>query len=275
MSLQYSPTFLLLLQIVFQPTRCEVVEPAIIKIPKFYRVLVKKVGKKGTSCPHYAVLRPMATYFLVSQMLLEQWSVSTENKYVMVLMADKTMHFERIFEDEFMPHSDALYNFAYHLTGNEEDANDLFQEALLKAWRFVDKYEAGTNAKAWLFTIAKNAFINEYRRKAKAPNRVELQDYVAYQDRQDTPLTSGMDLREEMFQYLIGDEVSLAINQLPVDFRTVILLCDVEDFKYDEIASILDVPIGTVRSRLHRARNLLKEQLKVYAEDLGYQDKRK
>jgi RNA polymerase sigma factor (sigma-70 family) len=199
---------------------------------------------------------------------------STENKYVMVLMADKTTYFEHIFEDEFMPHSDALYNFAYHLTGNEDDANDLFQEALMKAWRFVDKYEAGTNAKAWLFTIAKNAFINEYRRKVKTPNRVELQDYVTYQDKQDTPLTSGMDMREEMFQYLIGDEVTLAINQLPVDFRTVILLSDVEDFKYDEIASILDIPIGTVRSRLHRARNLLKEKLKTYAEQLGYEDKR-
>lgn len=192
----------------------------------------------------------------------------------MVLMADKTTYFEGIFEDEFMPHSDALYNFAYHLTGNEDDANDLFQEALMKAWRFVDKYEAGTNAKAWLFTIAKNAFINEYRRKVKMPNRVELQDYVTYQDKQDTPLTSGMDMREEMFQYLIGDEVTLAINQLPVDFRTVILLSDVEDFKYDEIASILDIPIGTVRSRLHRARNLLKEKLKTYAEQLGYEDKR-
>lgn len=189
-------------------------------------------------------------------------------------MANKTSHLERIFDGEFMPHADALYNFSYHLTGNEDDANDLFQEALLKAWRFIDKYEAGTNAKAWLFTIAKNAFINEYRRKVKTPNRVELQDFVTYQDREDTPLTSGMDLREEMFQYLMGDEVTLAINQLPVDFRTVILLSDVEDFKYDEIATILDIPIGTVRSRLHRARNLLKEKLKTYAEKFGYEDKR-
>lgn len=192
----------------------------------------------------------------------------------MILMTNKTTHFERVFDEEFMPHADALYTFSYHLTGNEEDANDLLQETLLKAWRFVDKYEEGTNAKAWLFTIAKNAFINEYRRRVKAPNRVELQDFVTYQDREDTPLTSGMDLREEMLQYLMGDEVTLAINQLPVDFRTVILLCDIEDFKYDEIATILDIPIGTVRSRLHRARNMLKEKLKVYAEEHGYEDKR-
>jgi RNA polymerase sigma-70 factor (ECF subfamily) len=189
-------------------------------------------------------------------------------------MANKTTNYERIFDLEFMPHADALYNFAYHLTGNEEDANDLFQEALLKAWRFIDRYEEGTNAKAWLFTIAKNAFINEYRRKVKSPNKVELQDFIVYQDKKDTALSGGADLRQEMFQYLMGDEVTMAINRLPVDFRTVILLCDIEDFSYEEIAKILDIPIGTVRSRLFRARNLLKEQLKSYAENFGYEDKR-
>ncbi len=193
----------------------------------------------------------------------------------MILTANKTSQFERIFDVEFMPHADALYNFSYHLTGNEEDANDLFQETLMKAWRFIDRYEEGTNAKAWLFTIAKNAFINEYRRKVKTPNRVELQDYVTHQDREDTPLTGSLDMREDMFQYLIGDEVTRAINQLAVDFRTVILLSDIEDFTYEEIAKILDVPIGTVRSRLHRARNELKKKLKEYAENLGYEDKRK
>jgi RNA polymerase sigma-70 factor (ECF subfamily) len=86
---------------------------------------------------------------------------------------------------------------------------------------------------------------------------------------------SYVDLREEMFNYLIGDEVTKAINTMPVDFRTVILLCDVEDFSYEEIAAILDIPIGTVRSRLHRARNTLKEKLEDYAQSLGYVDKRR
>jgi RNA polymerase sigma-70 factor (ECF subfamily) len=189
-------------------------------------------------------------------------------------MANETRQLERIFDEEFLPHSDALYNFAFHLTNNEDDANDLFQEAMMKAWRFIDKYEEGTNAKAWLFTILKHAFINEYRRRVKTPNRVELQDFVTHQDREDTPLTGSLDLRQEMLQYLMGDEVTKAINQLAVDFRTVILLCDVEDFTYEEIAKILDIPIGTVRSRLHRARNMLKEKLKEYAENLGYEDKR-
>jgi RNA polymerase sigma-70 factor (ECF subfamily) len=173
-----------------------------------------------------------------------------------------------------MPHADALYNFAYHLVGNEEDANDLFQEALMKAWRFIDKYEEGTNAKAWLFTIAKNAFINDYRKRVKTPNRVELQDFITHQEKEDTALTGSLDMRQEMYQYLIGDEVTMAVNQLPVDFRTVILLCDIEGFKYEEIAKILDVPIGTVRSRLFRARNELKKKLKQYAANLGYEDRR-
>ena len=193
----------------------------------------------------------------------------------MLTMTNNTKTQERIFDLELMPHADALYNFCYHLAGNEEDANDLFQEALMKAWRFIDRYEEGTNAKAWLFTIAKNAFINEYRKRVKSPNKVELQDYITHQDREDTPLTGSLDMRSEMFNYLIGDEVTMAINSLAVDFRTVILLSDIEDFTYEEIAKILDVPIGTVRSRLFRARNELKTKLKLYAENLGFEDKRK
>ena len=193
----------------------------------------------------------------------------------MLTMTSQTGKYERIFDLELMPHADAVYNFAYHLTGNEEDANDLFQEAMMKAWRFIDRYEEGTNAKAWLFTIAKNAFINEYRKRVKTPNKVELQDYITHQDREDTRLTGSLDMRQELFDYLMGDEVTLAINSLPVDFRTVILLCDIEDFTYEEIAKILDIPIGTVRSRLFRARNELKKKLKQYAESLGFEDKRR
>lgn len=199
---------------------------------------------------------------------------STENESIMLTMTNKTSKFERIFDLELMPHADALYNFSYHLTSNEEDANDLFQEAMMKAWRFIDRYEEGTNAKAWLFTIAKNAFINDYRKRVKTPNKVELQDFITHQDREDTPLTGSLDMREEMFSYLMGDEVTMAINTLAVEFRTVILLCDIEDFTYEEIAKILDIPIGTVRSRLFRARNELKKKLKEYAENLGFEDKR-
>lgn len=187
---------------------------------------------------------------------------------------DTTAHHEKIFETEFLPHADALKTFAYHLAYNDEDANDLVQETFLKAYRFIDKYHEGTNAKAWLFKILKNAYINEYRKKSKRPTKVDFEDIVAYHDTDDDRVTGYMDLRAEIFQYMMGDEITTAINALPVDFRTVILLCDVEDFTYEEISKIIDIPIGTVRSRLFRARNMLKETLKKYAESLGFKDLR-
>ncbi len=179
-----------------------------------------------------------------------------------------------IFEKELFPHIDALKTFAFHLTYDEDDANDLVQETYLKAHRFIDKYVQGTNAKAWLFKILKNAYINEYRKRSKQPTRVDFEDIVSYHDSDDTKVPGYLDLREEIFDGMMGDEVTNAINSLPIDFRTVVLLCDIEGFTYEEISKIIDVPIGTVRSRLFRARNMLKEKLKVYAEKLGYKDKR-
>lgn len=187
----------------------------------------------------------------------------------------KNMHsYDKVFEEEFLPQIEALYTFAYHLTYNEEDANDLVQETYLKAYRFIDKYIQGTNAKAWLFKILKNIFINQYRKKTKQPTRVDYEEIINYHDEEDTSYSSYQDLREEMFQHMMGDEVTNAINALSVDFRVVILLCDIEGFTYEEISKIINIPIGTVRSRLHRARNMLKEQLRNYADSLGYKDNR-
>ncbi len=177
---------------------------------------------------------------------------------------------ERIFNSEFLPHADALYNFAFHLTYREDMAEDLVQDTFLKAFRFVDSYQLGTNAKAWLFRILKNSFINDYRKKSKQPNKVDFEDFITYQDSDEASHVGHLDLRQEIFQDMMGDEITKAINDLPVDFRTVILLCDVEGFTYEEISKIVDIPIGTVRSRLHRARNLLKEKLKGYAQAMGY-----
>jgi len=180
----------------------------------------------------------------------------------------------RIFEEELFPHIDALKTFAFHLTYNDADADDLVQETYMKAHRFIDKYVEGTNAKAWLFKILKNAYINEYRKKKKQPSRVDFEDFINYHNTEDDRVTGYMDLREEIFKNMMGDEVTLAVNALPIDFRTVILLCDVEGFTYEEISKIIDVPIGTVRSRLFRARNMLKEKLQGYAENKGFKDKR-
>ncbi len=194
----------------------------------------------------------------------------------MVMMANETQRERqlRIFNTEFMPEIDALYNFAYHLTYSESDANDLVQETYLKAFRFIDSYRAGTNAKAWLFRILKNVFINDYRKRSKQPNRVDLDEVANYGNEENANYAVYTDLSVEMYNAMLGDEVTMALEALPVDFKEVIILCDIEDFKYEEIAEIIGIPIGTVRSRLHRARNMLKEQLKTYAATLGFQDKR-
>ncbi len=187
------------------------------------------------------------------------------------IMANETVRtrYDRIFEREFFPLLDAVYTFAYRLAGDATQAEDLVQEVYLKAWRFMDRYEEGTNAKAWLFRICRNAFINEYRSKKSRPYKVDYEDVVVYHNEDDPVAPRYFGLHEEMGNKLIGDEVTLAINALSPNFRTVVLL-DLEDFTYEEIAAILEIPIGTVRSRLHRARNVLAEKLREYAEAQGY-----
>jgi RNA polymerase sigma factor (sigma-70 family) len=178
----------------------------------------------------------------------------------------------QIFHQEFLPLIHSMYNFGYRLTLDSDDAKDLVQDTYLKAYRFLDSFQKGTNAKAWLFRILKNSFINDYRKKSKEPGKVDYQEVEAFYnsdevDRQITP-----DLRVDSLKDMMGDEISNALNSLEVDFRTVIILCDLEGFKYEEMAKILDIPIGTVRSRLHRARQLLKEKLSSYARSMGYKN---
>jgi RNA polymerase sigma factor (sigma-70 family) len=177
---------------------------------------------------------------------------------------------QEIFDKEFMPQINAMYNFAYRLTLERDDAKDLLQDTYLKAYRFIDSFQQGTNAKAWLFRILKNSFINDYRKKSKEPSKVDYQEVEAYYNSEEVDRQITPDLRVESLGNMIGDEISNALNALDVDFRTVIILCDLEGFKYEEMAKILDIPIGTVRSRLHRARNLLKEKLSEYAKSMGY-----
>lgn len=176
----------------------------------------------------------------------------------------------KIFDSEFLPHIDSMYNFAFRLTFDEDDAKDLVQETYLKAFRFINSFQQGTNAKAWLFRILKNSFINDFRKRSKEPSKVDYQEVETFYNSEDADVSITTDLRVETVQDMIGDEVSNALNSLAVDFRTVIILCDLEGFTYEEMAKILDIPIGTVRSRLHRARNLLKEKLQSYAESMGY-----
>lgn len=180
--------------------------------------------------------------------------------------------YKKIFEEEFFPHLEALKTFAYHLTYNENDAEDLVQETYLKALKFIKSYVEGTNSKAWLFKILKNAYINEYRKKVKTPQTLDFNDPMAVQEKDI--LGGTVEMNWDDLAMNLGDEVTKAMDALPAEFREIILLCDIEGFTYEEIAEILEVPIGTVRSRLFRARNDLKGKLSRYAQHMGYEDKR-
>src|SRR5690606_30820764 len=134
----------------------------------------------------------------------------------------------RIFDKEFLPHIDSMYNFAYRITFDKDDAKDLVQETYLKAYRFIESFQQGTNAKAWLFRILKNSFINDFRKKSKEPAKVDYQDVETFYNSEDVDDQRTSDLRVDALKDMIGDEVSNALNSLAIDFRTVIILCDLE-----------------------------------------------
>lgn len=174
------------------------------------------------------------------------------------------------FKSEMMPHLDSMYNFALRLTMDPTDAEDLVQDSVVKAFRFFHSYEKGTNAKAWLFRILKNSYINNYRKKSKRPNEVDYDEVSTFYETIRADQTDTSDLEERMYRDMLDDTVTRALESIPEDFRSVVLLCDVEGFTYEEIANMLDVPIGTIRSRLHRGRNLLRASLEDYAKNRGF-----
>ncbi len=187
-------------------------------------------------------------------------------------LTDKERNKQEDFQYEVLPYLDALYNFALRLTSDPNDAEDLVQDSIVKAYRFFSSYEKGTNAKAWLFRILKNSYINNYRRVSKKPQQVDYDEISTFYETVRDERTDTTDMEDKMYRQLMDDNITGALESLPEDFRTVVLLCDVEGFTYEEIANMLDVPIGTIRSRLHRGRNLLKSQLAEYAKNRGYLD---
>lgn len=174
------------------------------------------------------------------------------------------------FEREAIPHMDALFNFALKMTSDSDEADDLVQETYLKAFRFFDKFEKGTNCKAWLFRIMKNTYINKYRKETKEPDKVDYEEVENFYENIKPSSTDSAHLEKDIFDNLLDDELSEAINSLPDDFKTVVILCDIEGFTYEEIADFIDVPVGTVRSRLHRARKMLFTKLQKYASERGF-----
>lgn len=175
------------------------------------------------------------------------------------------------FESDTMPYMDALHHFALRMTSDPDEADDLLQETYLKAYRFFDSFERGTNAKAWLFRIMKNTFINMYRRTSKEPDKVDYNDVEEFYHSIRAESTDPNDLEQSIFSNVLDDSVSGALESLPEEFRTVVILCDIEGFTYEEIADFVACPIGTVRSRLHRGRKMLREKLLEYARERGYE----
>ncbi len=165
---------------------------------------------------------------------------------------------------------EVLYNYALRMTGNTEDAKDLLQETFLKAYRFWNKFEQGTNLRAWLFRIMKNTYINLYRKESKEPDKVDYEEIEGYYNLIRDQNSDDNDLQQRMFGQLLDDDVSKALESLPEEFRTVVILCDIEGLAYEEIAEFLQIPVGTVRSRLHRGRKLLYARLYDYAQQRGF-----
>ncbi len=176
------------------------------------------------------------------------------------------------FEAAAMPFVDSLYNTAFRMTRNAEDAEDLVQESYLKAYKYYDKFQEGTNFKAWLFKILKNTFINNYRRRQARPPQSDFSDI---EESFETQVSDEVKRRikspeEELLEDVLDEDVQRALDDLPTDYRMAVLLADLEGFSYKEIAEILELPVGTVMSRLYRGRKLLEAGMLRYARDHGY-----
>jgi RNA polymerase sigma-70 factor, ECF subfamily len=178
----------------------------------------------------------------------------------------------RSFDDEALPHLDALYRVALRLTGDPSQAEDLVQDTMLKAYRSWRQYRPGTNAKGWLLTILRNTFINDYRRRKLEPVAMDLEavePHAIYRSIEDT------DPEGTFFSRIVDEKVLEAVDALPPDFREVLVLSDMEGMRYAEIAEALQLPIGTVKSRLFRARRQLQAALYAHAVEMGYIKPRK
>jgi RNA polymerase sigma-70 factor, ECF subfamily len=173
------------------------------------------------------------------------------------------------FAEQAMEHMGSLYSAALRMTRNPADAEDLVQETYLKAYRAFATFQEGTNLKAWLYRILTNTFINSYRSKKRRPDETELEEiedlYLYRRLGGLEAATAGRSAEDELLDLFTDAEVKDAIEALPEQFRIAVLLADVEGFSYKEIAEILDIPIGTVMSRLHRGRKGLEKRLYEFA----------
>ena len=172
------------------------------------------------------------------------------------------------FEEEALAHIEDLHEQALSLTGGDDArAQDLVQETLLKAYQSWDSYETGTNCRGWLMTILRNKFISEFRKKKRRPSRLAFDDLP---DRSILEDRSAADPAQSFYESLIADDVVEALEELPDHFRVAVVLSDLRDWQYKEISDELGIPVGTVKSRLSRARRQLRERLRRYARKRGF-----
>ena len=200
-------------------------------------------------------------------------SAGSTEKYSPVELAKLTERFER----DALPMLDLIYAGALRMTRNPSDAEDLVQETFAKAYRSFKSFEEGTNLKAWLFRILTNTFINQYRKNQRGPAIDPTEQIEDWQMARAERHTSGglKSAETEALENLPNDIISNALNSIPEDFRNVVYLSDVDGFAYKEIAAILEIPVGTVMSRLSRGRKLLRELLEDYAIEYGFIKERK
>jgi RNA polymerase sigma-70 factor (ECF subfamily) len=180
------------------------------------------------------------------------------------------------FTDDAMQYAPQLFATALRMTRNKADAEDLVQETFLKGWRAFDSYQQGTNLRAWLFRIMTNTFINKYNSQQRRPQETELDEveelFLFRRMGAFDQSKMSQSAEDQMLELFTDDEVKNAIESLPETFRIPVLLSDVEGFSYKEIAEMLEVPIGTVMSRLHRGRKAMQKMLYEYAKERGLVD---
>jgi RNA polymerase sigma-70 factor (ECF subfamily) len=177
------------------------------------------------------------------------------------------------FERDALQYSRQLYSAAMRMARNRADAEDLVQETFLKAYRAYDTFTEGTNLKAWLYRILTNTYINKYRRDSRRPSEVDLGDvedlYLYRRIGSEDAAEASRTTEDRVLDGLVESDIKAAIEELPENFRLPVLLADLEGFSYKEIADILDIPIGTVMSRLHRGRKAMQKRLWEYASQRG------